>query len=179
MTVFLLIPFSLFQDPVQDTMIHLVSFSVCLISAEMWGSIIFSIFYPFALVWTTIFLEKMFTFQRAPAGWGRERRTEDPKRALCWQQRSWCGGTQTHKLWEHDPSRSPTLKRLSRPGAPRTIFFNAVLSKLTDPFYRWEIWGPEDEVSSVHLGFYVLYHDYNVYFGFLHTFHILISHSLQ
>ena len=50
-------------------------------------------------------------------GRGRERRTEDPKWALSWQQRARCGA-QTHKPQDHDLFRSHTLNQLSHPCAP-------------------------------------------------------------
>ena len=52
----------------------------------------------------------------------RERGTEDPKQALCWQQQAWCRAW-TRELHDHDLSWSSTLNRLSHPGAPN-IFLN-------------------------------------------------------
>lgn len=50
---FLLIPFLCSRVQSQGTMIQIVSFFLYLVSAEMWSSIISSIFYPFALMRTT------------------------------------------------------------------------------------------------------------------------------
>ena len=48
----------------------------------------------------------------------RDRGTEDPKQALCWQQRTQCRAW-THEMWDHDLSWSWMLNWLSHPGAPR------------------------------------------------------------
>ena len=55
-----------------------------------------------------------------------EQGIEDPKRALCWQQKPWYGA-QTHKL--HDHILDWTLNWLSHPGAPKLI--------LNDWFWGW------------------------------------------
>ena len=58
------------------------------------------------------------------AGEGQtEGRTEDPKHALCWQQRAQ-RRAQPHKLWDHDLTWSWTLNWLSHPGAPGFFFFS-------------------------------------------------------
>ena len=55
--------------------------------------------------------------EHAWAGVGRERETEDPKWALCWQQRAQCGA-RTHKLRKHDLSWTWTLNWLSYTAPP-------------------------------------------------------------
>ena len=51
----------------------------------------------------------------------RQKETEDPKWALCYQHRA-RRGARTHKLRDHDLSQSRTLNRPGRPGAPKFVF---------------------------------------------------------
>ena len=56
--------------------------------------------------------------ERARAGEGQsEGETEDPRQALCWQQRA-LHGAWTHKPWDHDLSWSQPLNWLNHPGPP-------------------------------------------------------------
>ena len=58
-------------------------------------------------------------------GRGRERgrhRIRSRLEALSCQHRAW-HGARTHELWDHDLSRSQTLKQLSHPGAPVFNYF--------------------------------------------------------
>ena len=65
-----------------------------------------------------IFIYFLSERAKAWAGEGqRERGTEDPKWAPCWQQQAQYGGW-THKPSCHDLSPSPTLNPLSHPGSP-------------------------------------------------------------
>ena len=52
----------------------------------------------------------------------RQRGTEDPKQAPCWEQRAWCGA-RTPEPWDHDLGRSRTPNRMSHPGAPNPRYF--------------------------------------------------------
>ena len=68
--------------------------------------------------------------ERAWVGGGggqRERETEDPKRALSWQQWAPCRA-RTHKLWDNDQSPNQMLNWLSRPGTPKVFQFIIFLS---------------------------------------------------
>ena len=53
----------------------------------------------------------------------RERETEDPKQALCWQQWARCQAW-THEPWDHALSRSQMFNQLSHPGAPNMQFWS-------------------------------------------------------
>ena len=65
-------------------------------------------------------------------GWGREREgTDDPKQALCRQQRAWLGAW-THELWDHDLSWSWTLNSLSHPGAPLILVLICISLMMSD-----------------------------------------------
>ena len=60
--------------------------------------------------------------ERERAGEGqRDRGTEDPKKAPCWQQRARCR-VWTHKLWDHDLSWCQMLNQLNYPCAPNFFF---------------------------------------------------------
>ena len=61
-----------------------------------------------------------FIYLREREG-GAERETEDPKQALCWQQRAWCG-TRTQELGDHELSQSQMLNWLSHPGGLNCSF---------------------------------------------------------
>ena len=76
----------------------------------------------------TLFSFLFFSFfeRERECEWGRGRDWETGSKggsALTgWQQRARCR-TWTHRLWDHDLSRSLTLNRLSHPGAPECYFF--------------------------------------------------------
>ena len=58
-------------------------------------------------------------------GMGRERETEDPKWAPCWQQKAQ-EGAWTQELWDHDLSQSQMLNQLSHPDAPIFNFLRSL-----------------------------------------------------
>ena len=65
--------------------------------------------------------------------------TDDPKKALRWQQRAW-RGARTHKLWDRDLRRSRMLNLLSHPGAPSFLSLmnkDAVNLLYRFPYKRW------------------------------------------
>ena len=74
----------------------------------VWLKLIFKCIY--------LFWERKRTSRR---GAQRDRETEDPKQALCWQQRARLG-VWTHELWDYDLSQNQMLNQLSHPDAPQT-----------------------------------------------------------
>ena len=62
----------------------------------------------------------IYLFEREQVAEGQRGGVEDPKRALRWQQRTWCGAW-TYKPWDHDLSQSQTLHQLSRSGSPLSV----------------------------------------------------------
>ena len=69
----------------------------------------------------------MFNFWER--GRGREKETEDLKRALRWQQRA-RRGAQTHEPWGHALSRRQTLNRLSHAGIPSPYFLTVAKTEI-------------------------------------------------
>ena len=86
-----------------------------------WAFILFYfiiLFYPIKLFFKFIYLFWERESESVQMGEGHgERGTEDPKWALCWQQRAQ-SGAQTHKPQDHDLSQNWMLNQLSHPGAP-------------------------------------------------------------
>ena len=79
--------------------------------------------HPGTLLWLFDFFKDLFIyFWKREKVWvekrqrERRREREDPKQAACCQCRTW-HWAQTHKLWDHDLSRSQMLNRLSHPCA--------------------------------------------------------------
>ena len=72
-----------------------------------------------------LFLTQRETETEHEWGRGRERGTQNPKRAPSPELSAHRArhGAQTHEPRDHDPSRSRTLNLLSHPGAPHTIGF--------------------------------------------------------
>ena len=74
---------------------------------------------------------------RAWAGEGSKRGTEDPKQALCWQQRAQCRAW-THKPQDHDLSWSQMLNQLNHPGTSHYLLNTG--GEIQVPYHRsWHI----------------------------------------